>query len=490
MNKSIEEFYIEWKANLDEYLRGYAYDKNRLPKKTRFSFLTLEKYLNKMLSGALPEEEKIIILPGIRGVGKTTLLSQLYFARDFIPKKHYDSLERLEQLDEKIYISADRLLSENISLQEFFDFLEKNIFGNFTVNKKKILILIDEVQYDQKWDLFLKLFFDKTKGNNNILLVATGSSAIFLNKKNKDLIRRTTTERVLPEKFIEYLILHQDNYPKASMSQLIKKVIFESESAVDVFNELEKIKPLIIDKISSVHNLSEYKRDYFLRGSFPFSAEIDTRSLAMDRIKNMILTNIVQKDLILSGDFDAETLVKIPDVLFLLSNSDEVSTGNLAETLNLHTNTINKILSALVDTEILVELKPYGQPYKQVRKSSKFLFISPNIRTALLNGFISPDMKGKMLEDYMALIFEKEFKGRSEIYYDYGKNGADFIMRFLDRREVVVEVGFGKERVDQVDNTLKKTKNRAKYGIVIGSKELELVDDRIVKIPLDYFLWM
>ncbi len=29
--------------------------------------------------------------------------------------------------------------------------------------------------------------------------------------------------------------------------------------------------------------------------------------------------------------------------------------------------------------------------------------------------------------------------------------------------------------------------NRAKYGIVIGSKELELVNN-IVKIPLNYFL--
>ena len=83
MNRTIEQFYTQWKANLDEYLKGYAFSNGRKTK-TRFAFLTLEKYFNKFISGNLPEDEKIIILPGIRGVGKTTLLSQLYFFDDFI----------------------------------------------------------------------------------------------------------------------------------------------------------------------------------------------------------------------------------------------------------------------------------------------------------------------------------------------------------------------------------------------------------------------
>ena len=490
MNKNVEQFYIEWKANLDNYLKGYAYEKGVIAKKTRFSFLTLEKYLNKLLGGNLPEEEKIIILPGIRGVGKTTLLSQLYFAKDFIPKKHHDVLQQIDSLDEKFYISVDRLLLENISLQQFLDFLEQNVFGNLTNGHKKILLLIDEIQYDPKWDLFLKLLFDKTKGNNNLLVVATGSSAIFLNKKNKDLVRRSKIERVLPEKFIEYLVLHQGIYPKNRLSQELKNAIFKKSNAKEVFEDLNKLAPSVIERLTTIGDIDKLKKDYFLRGSFPFSAQIDTQSLAMERIKNMILTNIVQKDLILSGDFDAETLVKIPDTLFLLANSDEISTGNLANTLSLHSNTINKILTALVDTEILFELKPYGQPYKQIRKSSKFLFISPNIRAGLLNGFLSIDIKGKLLEDYLALIFEKEFKGLAEVYYDYGKGGADFILRFLDRTEIVIEVGFGKEAIKQVEKTMSKTQNRAKYGIVIGAEQLDIINENIVKIPLNYFLLM
>ncbi len=79
MNKNIENFYIEWIANLEAYLSGYAFDKDNQPIKTRFAYLTLQKHLTDLLSDSLAEDQKIIILPGIRGVGKTTLLSQLYF---------------------------------------------------------------------------------------------------------------------------------------------------------------------------------------------------------------------------------------------------------------------------------------------------------------------------------------------------------------------------------------------------------------------------
>jgi len=103
---------------------------------------------------------------------------------------------------------------------------------------------------------------------------------------------------------------------------------------------------------------------------------------------------------------------------------------------------------------------------------------------------LSIDIKGKLLEDYLALIFEKEFKGLAEVYYDYGKGGADFILRFLDRTEIVIEVGFGKEAIKQVEKTMSKTQNRAKYGIVIGAEQLDIINENIVKIPLDYFLLM
>ena len=90
----------------------------------------------------------------------------------------------------------------------------------------------------------------------------------------------------------------------------------------------------------------------------------------------------------------------------------------------------------------------------------------------------------------MALVFAKDIYGKAEIFYDYGKSGADFIVRFPDNSEIVIEVGFEKDKINQVENTIKKTNGRAKYGLIIGSDNLELVGNNIVKIPLDYFLLM
>ena len=490
MNKNIEQFYIEWSANLESYLSGYAFDSNNFPIKTRFAYLTLQKHLTDLLSESLTEDQKIIILPGIRGVGKTTLLSQLYFFEQFLPKGHTRLKENLRKLDYRIYISADRLMSENISLQEFTQYLENNIWGNLSLNKKKILFLIDEVQYDQKWDLFLKLLFDKTKGNNNILVIATGSSAIFLNQKNSDLVRRSKMERILPEKFTEYLMLHHNIYPEKGLAKSLRETIFDSKNAEEVFNKINKLKPVIVKKLAAIANLELNKSDYVLRGALPFATEMASMPQALERIKDMVLINIVQRDLILSGDFDAETLVKIPDTLFLLANSDEITTGNLADTLKIHSNTINKILKSLVDTEILYEIKPYGQPYNQIKKSPKYLFVSSALRSGLLDGIFSSNIKGKLLEDYMALIFAKELHGKAKIFFDYGKGGADFIIRFANNQEIVIEVGFGKEDIRQVQKTMQKTKGRAKYGLIIGSNQLKLINDEIVKIPLNYFLLM
>lgn len=73
-----------------------------------------------------------------------------------------------------------------------------------------------------------------------------------------------------------------------------------------------------------------------------------------------------------------------------------------------------------------------------------------------------------------------------EVFYDASEKGADFILKFSDGSKMVIEVGFNKEDTYQVKNTIKKI--GANYGIVIGSQKLELVEDKILKVPLKYWL--
>ncbi len=485
----LEQFYEKWKTDLHSLLRSYTYvNKHRI--RSRFVFLKLEKYLRKFLNDSLQEQEKIILLPGLRGVGKTTLLAQLYFFEEFLSKNN-KSKNFKNRLDYKLYISVDELRLNNIHLHDFIQYLESTYWGSLVDGNKKILLLIDEIQYDEDWDLTLKTLYDKTHGKNNILIVATGSAAILLKKQNSDLIRRSIVQKIWPEKFIEYLAVHNGIYPEKGLSNDLKHAIFDSKTADEVYSAISTLKLPITAHITPSSDFEAFKRQYMLKGAMPFTAKLEDDREALYRIKEMLILNIIGRDLRVIGDFDSDTLLKIPDLLYLLANSDELSLSRLAQTLGFKAmQTLRKTLEALVDAELLYKVLPYGQPYRRVKKAPKYLFMAPALRNSLASVMNLNSIKGKSLEDYCALIFAKELEGKVSVMYDYGRIGADFIVRFRDATEIVIEIGYGKNTIRQVKETLKKTKDRAKYGLVIGSEYLELKDDNIVTIPLNYFLLM
>ncbi len=73
------------------------------------------------------------------------------------------------------------------------------------------------------------------------------------------------------------------------------------------------------------------------------------------------------------------------------------------------------------------------------------------------------------------------------MFYDIAEGGADFVLTLKDRSNIVIELGFNKEKTKQVERTMKKV-NNANYGLVFGSDNLELVEDSIVKIPLRFLM--
>ncbi|MEW6102729.1 MAG: hypothetical protein AB1630_02735 [bacterium] len=70
---------------IDKLFSGYIYDEEGNLNPTRCIFSYYLSLLEKFAGDKLEEIEKINLLSGIRGVGKTTLLAQLYYAPRFIP---------------------------------------------------------------------------------------------------------------------------------------------------------------------------------------------------------------------------------------------------------------------------------------------------------------------------------------------------------------------------------------------------------------------
>ena len=129
-------------------------------KLTRISFLKLKSITEKFLQ--TDSGERLVLMPGLRGVGKTTLLFQTY-----------ENIKRLKNETEIIYLSCDNLVKQlNSNLLEIIEIYEKKIISEaFETIKRKIILLIDEAHYDENWQVAVKNIFDRAK---NVLIIVSG----------------------------------------------------------------------------------------------------------------------------------------------------------------------------------------------------------------------------------------------------------------------------------------------------------------------------
>jgi predicted AAA+ superfamily ATPase len=177
----------------------------------------------------------------------------------------------------------------------------------------------------------------------------------------------------------------------------------------------------------------------------------------------------------------------------MVAASSEVSFTSMTKSLsNLAVNTLIEVFNALERAELLIRVYPYGSAYKKVRKPSKYHFMTPAVRHALLmiveGDSAFSNNKGKYLEDIVALTLYREFGQRlaSPLFYDSAQGGADFILSFPDKK-IAIEVGYGNKKIEQAKATLVKIKGQ--YGLIVSNSQLA-IEDNVVKVPLEYFLLM
>ncbi|MEW6040600.1 MAG: AAA family ATPase [Elusimicrobiota bacterium] len=486
--QKIDNFYGDWLKNLPHLNEGYIYLEGKTLRPARYIFSYFKKLISNFLNDNIDEFEKIVLLPGIRGVGKTTLLMQIFKIEKFLDDNDTQLVQNLKKLDYRFYFDVNKLHFEQITLNEFFKFFEKVNNFNFVGLNKKVLLLLDEVHFDPRWSLFLKVLFDSIKGHKNLLVIATGSSALNI-RMSADLARRSTVTELYPMKFNEYLALKHGVHPVNGASDELQKIFFSSQGAKEVFKQLKKQAD---DVMRFFINLPpQADEDFFKNGGFPFTVGLCNQIEISERIKN-IIDGVITKDVITLRTFKTGTVSKVNDLLYLLANSDLISFDKLQKSLRIENiRTLSALLDVLVMSGILLKIKSYGQTYGTTRKTPKYLFITPSLRSAILDNAFPSGIEGKKIEDYFALIFQRDIKRREifgplKLSYDVAEGGADFVLTLKDRSNIVIEVGFNKEETKQVENTMKKVKSR--YGLVFGSSSLELVNNSIVKIPLKFLL--
>lgn len=423
-------------------------------------------------------EPRWIAIAGLRGVGKTTILAQLFSGLGL-------------KSDQKLYLSLDQTTSLGFSLQEIMTAYEELLGTSFETLQIPVYLFLDEVQYQKNWGVIVKTIYDRSR---NVFILTTGSSALSLTT-NADIARRMVFEKLYPLGFTEYIHAKLRKSLSPAVADRIKKALFFSETASEVFEKLQKETGEVTQFWAGIERF-EVDR-YFKYGSLPFSLGLSNEQLIYQQIQKVV-DNIIVNDVTALNAFDKPTLSKLGQLLYAVAGADTISINKLASIIALDPKTLIQALDAFEKTEILLRVMPYGAHYSQVKKPSKYLFMSSAYRAMYYNLVGSIEQyehyKGKLLENivgmYLTRLFGNQF-GIASLTYDSAQHGADFILEVKPGGgKIVIEAGTGdkgKEGFEQTINTL--TKVRGKYGLIVSRHHLAF-DKKTgcVSVPLEYFL--
>ena len=473
-NQKIKEYINEQIAQLNFRAQAYIFDNENKKRPNRNIFVKIQSYFNKFVKGN--SAFRWIVLTGLRGAGKTTILYQLYHQN-----RNVDAYFLTLSMDEVVQ-------TLNSSIVEIIKAFEEIIGKSISNLDKPLFLFIDEVQYDNNWGIALKTIYDKS---NKVFIFTTGSAALLMNI-NADIARRAIYEKIYPLSFGEFIKIKNNHFEEKGLASEIRNVFFSENDAKNVFLKLKSFEQKINKYFLNISRLDF--ENYLYYGSLPFMIALNNESIIYDQISKS-LERVIYKDIPQLESFSAEIIAKIPAILYAVADMDAFNFSTLANRFEISRLKVSEIFSILEKAEIVHRVYPYGSHFNQVtKKPSKYLFSSPAFRAMyykMIGNTISiENARGKLLEDLAGMYLYRLIDRKSDfsLVYDSAKGGADFILK-SSNNIIVIEVGVNKKVAKQVIETSKKV--NADYGIIISEKASSLEYQKelnIIKIPLKYFI--
>lgn len=466
-----------------ELARNKTIDARRNPLPQRSAFIKLQKYAKNFLETEV--HQRIVILPGLRGVGKTTLLLQVF---DWFHRRKEVPKERL------LYLSLD-YLKENLgaSLSEVMEVYERDFLKKpFERVQEPLILFLDEAHYDSSWQIIVKNLYDRT---NKVLIFVSGSSALALGA-SADLVRRSIIDTIFPLTFQEYLLLKKGFFPPTGISEKIRIALNSvKDEAYYVLNDTYKrLQERFLN--SSIDIESELKA-YLISGGFPsFLGDKEYRNTFSWLEK--VLEKVVTRDIPIYSQLSPKESHNLFLVLHFLAESFPPGPQSLSNLSRIGTNvseaTTFNMMKALEKSCIIFPLQPNSKSSRLTKKSPKYYFCTPTIRCALLwnlGKFNEHDSRinGVLLEEAIFDILIKNLEKQKliqRVSYDYGSGGADFIVK-MPTGNVIIEVGWGTKGSEQINATMKRVKS--KFGILVSNQKHVSIDGVVIKIPRELILF-
>jgi len=322
----------------------------------------------------------IIVVTGMRQVGKTTLMKILYSE---IPGKN------------KVFLDLENPINRKVFEEEDYDNIWANLAAFSVTKKEKAFVFLDELQRAPGIVPALKYLFD----NYDVQFFVTGSSSFYL----KDLFPESLAGRkvlleMFPLDFDEFLLFK--GFPRecnsiAEKSQAKNNVVFE-------------------------RNTKHYS-EFLEYGGFPkvvLAADKEEKYAALDDI----FTSYFEKDVRTLADF--ADLAKLRDFILLLMqrSGSKLNVARLASELSVARPTVYSYLSFLEATYFISLVTQFSLNRDREVRSARKVYLCD---TGILNRFARVS-SGVILENAVFNVL----RSFGEVNYYETRSGSetDFIV--------------------------------------------------------------
>lgn len=349
------------------------------------------KIYPRRLSPTLTKEvssSRIVIVTGMRQVGKTTLMRQLF---NNIKSPH------------KIFLDLENPLNQKVFEEVNFDNIIPNLeqFG-FSLGKKSFIFL-DEVQSAPKIVKAIKYLYD----HYQIKFFLTGSSSFYLkNLFPESLAGRKVIYKLFPLNFEEFLIFKEKKRRTSHEWYSIKeKFLFFALNKNRVSYELYK----------------RYFSEYLEYGGFP-AVVLEKDRARKKPILEDIFKSYFEKDVKSLADF--REVGKLRDLILLLANriSSKIEISKIASEIGLSRETVYSYLNFLEKTYFIFLINPFSRNIDGEVKGAKKIYFCDN---GLLN-YLGKVSDGTLFENAVFLNLKKQ--GSLNYYEKYKGPEVDFIL--------------------------------------------------------------
>lgn len=329
--------------------------------------------------GSVVVAPQIIVLTGLRRVGKSTLLAQI--ANKYLQDGFYF-----------VNFEDERLL--NFQAKDF-DLLHETLISLFGHKKT---FLFDEIQNVPEWERFVRRLHDQ-----GYKLIVTGSNASLLSQElGTKLTGRSIRVDLFPFSFREFLLFQKEEIPNL-------EVLTTKQSG----------------------QLLKLANEYIVSGGIP-----DSLKYPGLEIHKTLYDDVLYRDI--ATRYKVDNVKSLKELTFyLISNiSTLMSFNKLKDLLKLGSvNTVKSYIDYLENSWLFFVVNKYAYSIKEQQIATKKIY---SIDTGLARsvGFSFSENKGKLLEN---LVYLQLRRNKQEIYYykTVQNYEVDF---FLPRENTFIQV--------------------------------------------------